>query len=121
MQSHIAPLGAGPLEPEAASGAQGTGNRYLIEVTAEQLQGLKHALVRTQATLTQAIPERERGVAFFEAQSDSEPEKERYLAISRQNLADARANLTLVNAAVPAVYNAKLLPARKRRLKAVAS
>lgn len=90
-------------------------NRYIIEATEEQLAGIKHALACARREYQEELPKRKEGVAFWEAMNPSAPEREKYLAMSRENLADVERQLALVKAASPAVYGAKLKTARTRR------
>lgn len=77
--------------------------RYLIEVTEEQLCGLRHAAARTELEHKHAIPQFEEAVAAFAARED-----EHFLAIGRRNLEHARKWLALVRDAAPALYQQKL-------------
>lgn len=79
---------------------------YLIEVTGEQLSGLKRAACRTELEYERAIPQQEEAVAAFAAQND-----ECFLAMARENLASTRKWLALIRSAAPALYEAKAQPA----------
>jgi hypothetical protein len=82
---------------------------YLIKVTREQLDGLKHAVAHTQMDYARELPEREKGLAFWENYSDRAPEKPKYLAMARENLEYVRTRLALVTSASEPVYGAKLV------------
>ena len=84
--------------------------RYTITVTEEQLAGLKIAVLRAQRHFQKELAERIEGVAFFERQSDEAPEKQKYLAMARGNLENARRSFELVNAAVPPLFSEKEIP-----------
>lgn len=83
------------------------GALFLIEVTGEQLSGLKRAACRTELEYERAIPQQEEAVAAFAAQND-----ECFLAMARENLASTRKWLALIRSAMPALYDAKAQPAR---------
>lgn len=76
---------------------------YLIEVTEEQLCGLRRAANSMELDLHRQIPQLEETVHALAARKD-----ERFLAMARENLATARKWLAVIRNAVPALYGSNM-------------